>query len=167
MNNKDLALYLRCSNCAPNERYRECDKTCPYFIMEEIKPELPVPYDIEENGKKYWTGCDYERIAKDAAEYIESLGTLLKQIKWERDIAISQLKELGLGLRERTDVLLEKIEKQTAKEPILIEDKMYQCPVCHNNLMFKYSRYPDILMPREAGTNHCSCCVQKIDWSEV
>lgn len=62
---------------------------------------------------------------------------------------------------------VEAIEKQIPKKPYLEEDKMYQCPTCYNNLMFKYLRYPDILMPKEAGGNHCMACGQKIDWSEV
>ena len=53
----------------------------------------------------------------------------------------------------------------TPKEPILIEDKMWTCPVCYNNLQFKYKRYPTELNGR--GFDRCLACGQKIDWSVI
>lgn len=57
--------------------------------------------------------------------------------------------------------------KTIAKKPVCIEDKMWICACCKNNLMFKYSRYPDILMPKEAGGNYCMDCGQAIDWGII
>ena len=54
----------------------------------------------------------------------EALGAI-DQTRWERDIAISQLEELGLGFGEKTDKVKEAIEKQIPKKAINGE-----CPVC-------------------------------------
>lgn len=59
------------------------------------------------------------------------------------------------------------LDRQVLKKPVCVEDKMWSCPTCINNLMFKYARYPDILMPKEAGGKYCSCCGQAIDWSVI
>lgn len=60
-----------------------------------------------------------------------------------------------------------KCAKETPMRPVCIEDKMWECRRCGNNLMYKWSRYPDILMPKEAGGNYCMNCGQKIDWSVI
>lgn len=59
------------------------------------------PYDAVDEG---W-GCTVAKNA-DALAYIQQLEAVAKsteQIRWERDIAIGQLKELGLSLGEKVD----------------------------------------------------------------
>ena len=58
------------------------------------------------------------------------------------------------------------LEKQIPIKPTLIEDKMYMCPKCYNNLMFKWEKYPTILNSH-IGLNYCLGCGQKLDWCEV
>ena len=58
------------------------------------------------------------------------------------------------------------LEKQIARKPVCIEDKMWCCPVCDNNLLHKWIEYPTWLMPKSEGLPHCMSCGQKIDWSE-
>lgn len=68
---------------------------------------------------------------------------------------------------EAFGMAIKALEKQVPKQPVCIEDKMWTCPCCGNNLMFKWSRYPDILMPKEAGEAYCMACGQAIDWTVI
>ena len=63
-------------------------------------------------------------------------------------------------------IAINALEKQIARKPDCIEDKMWCCPVCYNNLLPKWVEYPNKLMPKTAGLPHCMSCGQKIDWSE-
>lgn len=64
------------------------------------------------------------------------------------------------------DIAIKALEKQIPKKPDCIEDKMWCCPVCDNNLLHKWIKYPTRLMPKSEGLPHCMYCGQKIDWSE-
>lgn len=63
-------------------------------------------------------------------------------------------------------IAIEALEKQAPKKPTLIEDKMYMCPVCYNNLMFKWAVYPTV-KNTHIGLRFCLGCGQAIDWGEV
>lgn len=82
---------------------------------------------------------------------IATLGTMKKQFLGETINVI--------------DVAIESLEKQIPKKPDCIEDKMYCCPVCGNNLLHKWIEYPTKLMPKSEGLPHCMSCGQAIDWS--
>ena len=58
------------------------------------------------------------------------------------------------------------VEKQKAKKPDCIEDKMWCCPVCDNHLLPKWVKYPTELMPKTEGLPYCMSCGQKIDFGE-
>lgn len=59
-----LAAALRCS-AAPPAPGRDCDG-CPYYVTEGVADEL-----VDQFGDT-WTYCDVERMARDAADMIES-----------------------------------------------------------------------------------------------
>ena len=61
-------------------------------------------------------------------------------------------------------VAINALEKQIPKKPDCIEDKMWCCPVCDNNLLPKWIKYPTKLMPKAEGFPHCMSCGQAIDW---
>ena len=63
-------------------------------------------------------------------------------------------------------VAIKALEKQIPKKPDCIEDKMWCCPVCDNNLLHKFIKYPTRLMPKSEGLPHCMSCGQAIDWSD-
>lgn len=65
-----LIRALRCSATGHWGVFK-CEEDCPYRVIEEVNPDLPVPPDVITNGVGYWTGCDYDRIALDAAEALE------------------------------------------------------------------------------------------------
>ena len=66
-----LIKALRCS-ASPYTDNKNCTE-CQYRLQEEVKDDLPVPYDAEIDGKKYWISCDCDRIVLDAAEMLEKL----------------------------------------------------------------------------------------------
>ena len=68
--------------------------------------------------------------------------------------------------REAKQMAIKALEKQIPKKPYCAEDKMWCCPVCDNNLLHKWIKYPTKLMPKSEGLPHCMSCGQKLDWSE-
>ena len=94
----------------------------------------------------YPTSCDRE-LVMDAREYIKQLETVTKsteQIRWERDIAIGQLKELGISLGEKVDgknprwiSVNERLPEAKLAVLVLANDIMYDngvikpCPSVH------------------------------------
>lgn len=70
------------------------------------------------------------------------------------------------GVHTQIAVSIQALEKQIPKKPDCIEDKMWCCPICDNNLLHKWIKYPTKLMPKSEGLPHCMSCGQAIDWSE-
>ena len=68
--------------------------------------------------------------------------------------------------KECYKTIINALNKQIARKPGCIEDKMWCCPVCYNNLLPKWVEYPNKLMPKTAGLPYCMSCGQKIDYNE-
>ena len=68
--------------------------------------------------------------------------------------------------KECYKTIINALNKQIARKPVCIEDKMWCCPVCDNHLLPKWIKYPTELMPKTEGLPHCMSCGQKIDWNE-
>ena len=51
--------------------------------------------------------------------------------------------------------------------PILIEDKMWCCPKCYNNLLHKWIKYPFIKTPLSWGLSECKSCGAKLNWDAL
>ena len=84
----------------------------------------------------------------------------------ERDLnCLKQNKALPDSI-EAMEIAINALEKQIPKKPDCIEDKMWCCPVCDNNLLHKWIKYPTRLMPKSEGLPHCMSCGQAIDWSD-
>lgn len=66
---KELIKALRCS-ATPGANHN-CE-VCKYGLFEEYDEKLPVPFDIEINGVKYYKSCDCDRMVLDAADLIEN-----------------------------------------------------------------------------------------------
>ena len=110
---------------------------------------------MTDNDRKYAIECiDYQLENgyldlgchdKDELEVVrEAMFALkvLEQIRWERDVAISQLEELGLSLGQKVDHVKETINKAT---PIKLKEVkgMYDitkpvCPRCGDDLFGEY-----------------------------
>ena len=67
--------------------------------------------------------------------------------------------------KECYKTIINALNKQIARKPVCIEDKMWCCPVCDNHLLPKWVKYPTELMPKTEGLPHCMSCGQKIDWN--
>ena len=83
-----------------------------------------------------------------------------------RDCANCDIVQDVEDLNNAYDVAINALEKQIPKKPDCIEDKMWCCPVCNNNLLPKWIEYPTRLMPKSEGLPHCMSCGQRIDWNE-
>ena len=91
---------------------------------------------------------------------ISALGAI-EQYKWERDVAVSQLKEIGVEFGEKTDKIQKVINKQIPIKADKVEvqpyfrkhfaDK-YTCPICHKEIRSTW--------------NGCPYCLQAIDFSD-
>ena len=68
--------------------------------------------------------------------------------------------------KECYKTIINALNKQIARKPVCIEDKMWCCPVCDNHLLPKWFKYPTELMPKTEGLPHCMSCGQAIDWSD-
>ena len=94
---------------------------------------------------------------------ISALGAI-EQFRWERDIAIEQLSELGLGLGQKVDHVKEALDKQTPMKPDYIADGYADGLLCYD-----YAKCPICGHDFEYGINdwecdYCSGCGQKLDW---
>lgn len=80
-----------------------------------------------------------------------------EQVVFERDIAISQLEEIGCSLGKKMDDIKEAIEKQKSKKVIPTPDNDYysfKCPVCNKHYAW--------------SIRHTYCdCGQKLDWNDL
>ena len=93
---------------------------------------------------------------------IQSL-SVTDQIRWERDVAIEQLREIGLELGAKMDNVKKALEKQIPKKPsevYEIEDGTfyrldYMCTACNS------ATYGQPYRPK-----YCKHCGQALDWSE-
>ena len=71
-----------------------------------------------------------------------------------------------LKCNEALKMAINALNKQIARKPVCIENKMWCCPVCDNHLLPKWVKYPTELMPKTEGLPYCMSCGQKIDWNE-
>ena len=90
------------------------------MTIEEAKKE------IIESGLNLGAG-DYVDI--EALKVAATVLGAFEQIKWERDVAIEQLNELGLSLGQKVDHVKEAIEKQETKF-VAYQNGSYVCPTC-------------------------------------
>ena len=90
---------------------------------------------------------------------------VVDQIKWERDIALSQLKEIGKGLGEKMDDVKPMKPHYTTLKYIVsgkeVSVKHPECPKCIKNSGL-YLWDAEI----ERGQAFCKRCGQAIDWSK-
>lgn len=68
--------------------------------------------------------------------------------------------------REVLELAVEALRKQEPMKPEAVEDKIWCCPSCWNNLMQIWSEYPTKKMEFNRGLPYCLGCGQKIDWEE-
>lgn len=81
----EIIKALRCTSI-PRHKY-DCEN-CPYRELNEVNDDIPIKEDTIIDGKKYWEGCDVEKIAIDAADLLEKI-----QRNMESDINFLKRKE--------------------------------------------------------------------------
>ncbi len=94
---------------------------------------------------------------------ISALGAI-EQFKWERDVAISQLEELGLGLGQKVDHIKELIEKNKEKEATdksknPMDWHVMHCPTC-DRIFWNSGQF------MHYEPKYCEKCGQKMIWEK-
>lgn len=87
-------------------------------------------------------------------------------LEYIREIGNGEAPYVGCAQNIAIEMAINALNKQIARKPVCIEDRMWCCPVCDNHLLPKWVKYPTELMPKTEGLPHCMSCGQKIDWSD-
>lgn len=107
--------------------------------------------EYKKNAVEILRKHDQYATAKAVEEAFMALACL-GQYMWERDVAISQLEELGLSLGQKVDHIKEAVEKSISMKPKEVKGEYdilkSTCPRCGNDLLSDY----------------CIECGQKLDW---
>lgn len=127
------------------------------MTIEEAKEILQRDLQILIDNKSLPDGIEAMNVA------ISALGTL-EQVRWERDVAVSQLNELGLSLGQKVDHVKELIDKNTENEAI---DKsknptdwhVMHCPTC-DRIFWNSGQF------MHYEPKYCEKCGQKMLWKK-
>ena len=127
------------------------------MTIEEAKKILQRDLQILIDNKSLPDGIEAMNVA------ISALGTI-EQVRWERDVAVSQLNELGLGLGQKVDHVKELIEKNKEKEAV---DKsknptdwhVMHCPTC-DRIFWNSGQF------MHYEPKYCEKCGQKMLWKK-
>ena len=90
----------------------------------------------------------------------------IKLLEYIRETGNGEAPYVGCAQNVAIEMAINALNKQIARKPVCIEDKMWCCPVCDNHLLPKWVKYPTELMPKTEGLPYCMSCGQKIDWNE-
>lgn len=71
MEKEKLIKALRCSATVKTDD-TDCIN-CPYRLIEPIDKDDPLFVNSDFGDKEYWESCDLEKMALDAADYIEQI----------------------------------------------------------------------------------------------
>lgn len=96
----------------------------------------------------------FDRVKAD--NFTQSLKTAIKALE-----EIQQYRAIGTVEECREERERERGEKPDITIGQTEEDKLACCPVCDRNIDWTYNGYW-----RKGNPNYCSCCGQKLDWSE-
>ena len=90
----------------------------------------------------------------------------IELLEYIRETGNGEAPYVGCAQNVAIEMAINALNKQIARKPVCIENKMWCCPVCDNHLLPKWVKYPTELMPKTEGLPHCMSCGQKIDWNE-
>lgn len=112
-------------------KYQEVNLDC--VSRQQAIDALRTCYDTEmvtmDNGDEYINYGD----AVGGIEQLPSLEPIIGRIRWERDVAISQLKELGYGFGEKPKKgkWIEYEQEFMSEEPLkMVQKTVRECSVC-------------------------------------
>lgn len=72
MKGKKIDEVITALRCSAHPYPASCEG-CSYRVLEEVDERIPLPANVEQDGKKYWESCDCDQIVLDAAELLEQL----------------------------------------------------------------------------------------------
>ena len=96
--------------------------------VQNQKHNLGVAYNIIDEYASVGTVEE----CREAKEKTVSLQAYVEQLRWERDTASQQLKEIGITIGQKMDTVRKALEKQKEKTGKIGEDDhdFYICPNC-------------------------------------
>ena len=118
------------------------------MTFEDIKEFRENAVEILRKHSQYAT-------AKAVEEAFMAL-TCIGQYMWERDIAIEQLNELGIGLGEKVDHIRKTVDKSNVQDAVY-KNGIFVCPNCEA-ATFPLSLY---------NGDYCIKCGQHIRWRGI
>jgi len=118
------------------------------MTIEDIREYTKNAVTILEKNSQYATAR--------AVEYAFGALICLGQFKWERDVAIEQLEELGLSLCQKVDHVKEAVEKSNVQDAVY-KDGIFVCPHCEASI-FPLSLY---------GGDYCIKCGKHVRWRGI
>lgn len=123
------------------------------FYDEEFARALATAIQALEEIQQYKVIGTVEKVQE-----LASKGRAYEQVAWERDVALEQLKEIGLSLGEKTDDVRVAVERMKPKKPIEVDNwgEYYKCPTCK-----KYA-----VDSMGCKYKYCPNCGTEFDWSE-
>lgn len=145
------------------ERYRRI--VSPEYIIGIIDDQLGG-LDIVDVLTKLARLEEYEKLGTvEETKQAKSMANACEQIRWERDVAISQLEEVGVSLGQKMNDIRKLQEKSVAKQPLFrlceeckadecfdCERYVNRCPACHSSLYSNSGK----------AYKHCPECGQKL-----
>ena len=139
------------------------DAICELVNLAEDATSIEV-FEMLDNAGADTIDCldrlsGYEAIGTiDEFKRAKSMENVYGQVKWERDVAISQLEEIGVSLGQKMDDIKALKEKSVAKKVEYFSEtfQAYTCPSCET----------PINNGGMAKGVYCKWCGQKFDWSE-
>ena len=149
-------------------------------FLENYKDELEQYRAIGTVEQLEWCkdASHWKELFKEKLEQYEAICTIEEfkrakemeavygQVKWERDIAISQLEEIGVALGQKMEEFKTLKEKSVAKKQGNINDfdshlKLSKAGFLCCSSINKDIRYPLISL---SDLDYCPRCGQKLDW---
>lgn len=118
------------------------------MTYEDIKEYRKNAVSILEKNSQYATA----RAVEEAFRALTCLG----QFIWERDVAISQLEELGLDLGQSIDHVKKAVDKDNIQDAVY-KDGTFICPNCG------YSTFPLAIY----NGDYCIKCGKHVRWRKI
>lgn len=91
---------------------------------------------------------------------------VFEQVKWERDTALQTLREHGIGLGQKADVVEAKHGEWIVLAKFADKSICTECSVCGEEYTYKMGRIGDFVHSCYAKYNYCPNCGAKMDLKE-
>ena len=120
--------------------------------------------------QSFCSGCPYYcnlnctvELMTDAAELLRSDQGVIDQYRWERDTACDQLKEIGKGLGEKMNDIVELISQFGHTKPYAQGDDSFACEYCGETVGWAELNVGGVDPVKH---RYCPNCGRTVDWDD-